>query len=63
MPLTVFTTLCVIFFMPLRPVEGSWVKKVKAIDFIGVFLTLAGSTLIVVCCKSLAELPLYWMSG
>lgn len=48
MPLTAFTTLCVIFVMPLRPVQGSWKKKLKAIDFLGVILTLSGSTLIVV---------------
>lgn len=57
MPLTALTTFCVVFFMPLRPVEGSWIKKLKAIDFLGVVLTLAGSTLIVVRCKSFAQFP------
>ncbi|KAJ9390912.1 hypothetical protein DTO063F5_1356 [Paecilomyces variotii] len=55
MPLTAFTTLCVIFVMPLRPVQGSWKKKLKAIDFLGVILTLSGSTLIV--------LGLTWAGG
>ncbi|KAL1870382.1 hypothetical protein Plec18167_007516 [Paecilomyces lecythidis] len=55
MPLTAFTTLCVIFVMPLRPVQGSWKKKLKAIDFLGVILTLSASTLIV--------LGLTWAGG
>ncbi|KAM5459026.1 hypothetical protein McanMca71_001781 [Microsporum canis] len=45
LPLTVLTTLCVLFFMPLRKVEGDWKVKVKAIDFFGVFLALAGATI------------------
>ncbi|KAF3482152.1 tetracycline efflux protein [Arthroderma uncinatum] len=44
LPLTILTTLCVLFFMPLRKVEGNWKVKVKAIDFFGAFLALAGAT-------------------
>ncbi|KAI5854973.1 major facilitator superfamily domain-containing protein [Tricharina praecox] len=47
MPLSVICALCCIFFMPLRKVEGSWKKKLAAIDFIGAALTLAGSALII----------------
>ncbi|ORY61523.1 major facilitator superfamily domain-containing protein [Pseudomassariella vexata] len=42
LPLTVLTTSFVVFFMPLKKVEGDWKLKFKAIDFIGVVLTLAG---------------------
>ncbi|KAI5803074.1 MFS general substrate transporter [Geopyxis carbonaria] len=47
LPLAVFTSLCVIFFMPLRKVEGSWKAKLQAVDFFGAALTLAGSTLLI----------------
>ncbi|KAE8342031.1 hypothetical protein BDV24DRAFT_162912 [Aspergillus arachidicola] len=43
LPLTAITTLCVLFFMPLRKVTGDWKTKIKAIDFFGAFLAL-GST-------------------
>ncbi|KAE8371691.1 major facilitator superfamily domain-containing protein [Aspergillus bertholletiae] len=43
LPLTAITTLCVLFFMPLRKVTGDWKIKLKAIDFFGAFLAL-GST-------------------
>lgn len=52
---TLLTTGCVIFFMPLRKVEGSWKQKLKAIDFIGIILALAGSSLLV--------LALTWAGG
>ncbi|KAK2754811.1 hypothetical protein FQN54_006704 [Arachnomyces sp. PD_36] len=55
LPLSLVTATSVIFFMPLRPVEGSWVKKAKAVDYLGAFLTLSGSTLIV--------LGLTWAGG
>ncbi|KAI8634149.1 major facilitator superfamily domain-containing protein [Xylariaceae sp. FL1651] len=45
LPLTVLTTLCVIFFMPLKKVEGDWKLKLKAVDFLGIVLTLAGTTI------------------
>ncbi|KAI0814465.1 major facilitator superfamily domain-containing protein [Xylaria sp. FL0064] len=43
LPLSALTTLCVIFFMPLKKVEGDWKLKLKAVDFIGIALTLAGT--------------------
>ncbi|KAI1260514.1 major facilitator superfamily domain-containing protein [Xylariaceae sp. FL1019] len=45
LPLTVLTTLCVVFFMPLKKVEGDWKLKLKAVDFPGIFLVLGGTTL------------------
>lgn len=53
--LSVATTTCVYFFMPLRKVNGDWKKKVAAIDFPGCILSLAGSTLLV--------LSLTWAGG
>lgn len=47
LPLTVVTTACAVFLMPLKKVEGDWKLKVKAIDFFGAFLALAGTVLIV----------------
>ncbi|KAF9877144.1 MFS drug transporter [Colletotrichum karsti] len=46
MPLTLLCTLCVIFFMPLRKVEGDWKVKLKAVDFIGSALALAGTAVL-----------------
>ncbi|KAJ5675689.1 hypothetical protein N7462_008586 [Penicillium macrosclerotiorum] len=46
LPLTVITTLFVLFFMPLRKVEGDWKVKVKAIDFFGAFLSLGGTSVL-----------------
>ncbi|KAI1492573.1 permease of the major facilitator superfamily [Biscogniauxia mediterranea] len=46
LPLTVLTTACVIFFMPLKKVEGNWRLKLKAVDFIGVALALAGTSIL-----------------
>ncbi|PGH00995.1 hypothetical protein AJ79_08059 [Helicocarpus griseus UAMH5409] len=43
LPLTVLTTACVLFFMPLRKVEGDWRLKLKTIDFVGAFLALGGT--------------------
>ncbi|KAK2774707.1 hypothetical protein FQN53_003514 [Emmonsiellopsis sp. PD_33] len=43
LPLTVFTTLCVMFFMPLRKVDGNWRLKLQTVDFIGAFLALGGT--------------------
>lgn len=47
MPMTCITTICVVFFMPLKKVEGSWREKVAKVDFFGCALTLAGSTLFI----------------
>lgn len=46
--LCIFATLAVVFFMPLRRVEGSKLDKLKAIDFFGAFLSLVGTALICV---------------
>lgn len=48
LPLTALATIAVLYFMPLKPVEGSWLEKIKLVDFFGCALTLAASTLIVV---------------
>ncbi|KAF1918857.1 major facilitator superfamily domain-containing protein [Ampelomyces quisqualis] len=53
--LSVFTTACVIFLMPLRKVHGDWKKKIAAVDFFGTFLALAGSAVLV--------LSLTWAGG
>ncbi|KAF4983409.1 hypothetical protein FZEAL_1138 [Fusarium zealandicum] len=47
LPLTLFTTICVLFFMPLKKVEGDWKLKLKAVDFLGIFLALAGMTVFI----------------
>lgn len=44
LPLTALTTLCVLFFMPLRKVEGDWRLKLKAVDFFGALLALGGTS-------------------
>ncbi|KAJ5465199.1 uncharacterized protein N7458_000885 [Penicillium daleae] len=44
LPLTALTTLCVLFFMPLRKVEGEWRVKLKAVDFFGALLALGGTS-------------------
>lgn len=49
LPLTALSTIAIFFAMPLKPVEGSWLMKIKLVDFFGCALTLAASTLIVVC--------------
>lgn len=46
LPLTALTTLCVLFFMPLRPVEGDWKLKLKAVDFFGALLALGGTAVL-----------------
>ncbi|KAF4496190.1 tetracycline efflux (otrb) [Fusarium agapanthi] len=47
LPLTLLTTLCVLFLMPLKKVEGDWRLKLKAVDFLGIFLALAGMTVVI----------------
>lgn len=47
LPLTVITTLCAIFLMPLKKVEGDWKLKLKAIDFLGVLLALGATTCLI----------------
>ncbi len=46
LPLTAICTLCVLFFMPLRKVTGDWKLKLKAIDFVGAALALAGTAVV-----------------
>ncbi|KAL4814901.1 major facilitator superfamily domain-containing protein [Aspergillus spinulosporus] len=46
LPLTAITTLAVFFFMPLRKVQGDWRVKLKAIDFVGGGLALAGTAVL-----------------
>lgn len=46
LPLTVITTLCVAFFMPLRKVVGDWKVKLKAIDFAGAAIALGGTAVL-----------------
>ncbi|KAG9254291.1 MFS general substrate transporter [Emericellopsis atlantica] len=46
MPLTLVTTGAVIFFMPLKKVEGDWKMRLKAVDFVGIFLALAGTVVL-----------------
>ncbi|KAG9126242.1 hypothetical protein FRC07_004296 [Ceratobasidium sp. 392] len=47
LPLAVFLAVAVIFFMPLKPVEGSILKKLAKVDFIGAALALLGTTTLV----------------
>ncbi|PHH62158.1 hypothetical protein CDD81_7532 [Ophiocordyceps australis] len=47
LPLTCLTTGCVIFFMPLKKVEGDWKLKLKAVDFLGILLAFAGMTIVI----------------
>ncbi|KAG9088057.1 hypothetical protein FS749_002457 [Ceratobasidium sp. UAMH 11750] len=47
LPLAVFSAAAVIFFMPLKPVDGSILKKLAKVDFIGAALALLGTTTLV----------------
>ncbi|TQS35160.1 hypothetical protein Golomagni_04426 [Golovinomyces magnicellulatus] len=42
-----FSILMVLFFMPLKKVEGHWKEKLKSIDFFGAALNLTGSILLI----------------
>ncbi|TKX23168.1 MFS transporter-like protein 77 [Elsinoe australis] len=55
LPLSAIVTLCVIFMMPLKKVHGNWLTKFLAVDWAGMLLTLASSTLLV--------LGLIWAGG
>lgn len=46
LPLTALTTLAVFFFMPLRKVTGDWRAKLRAVDFVGAFLALGGTAVL-----------------
>ncbi|OAA60867.1 Major facilitator superfamily domain, general substrate transporter [Cordyceps fumosorosea ARSEF 2679] len=47
LPLTILTTCCVVFIMPLKRVQGDWRVKLKAVDFIGIALSFAGMIAII----------------
>ncbi|KAJ2978881.1 hypothetical protein NQ176_g3573 [Zarea fungicola] len=47
LPLTILTTLCVVFIMPLKKVQGDWRRKLKAVDFVGILLSFAGMIAII----------------
>ncbi|KAL0575837.1 hypothetical protein V5O48_006127 [Marasmius crinis-equi] len=51
-PLSLLASVVVLFVLPLKPVEGDMRRKLLAIDYLGAFLTLASSTMII--------LPLVW---
>ncbi|KAF5379537.1 hypothetical protein D9615_006544 [Tricholomella constricta] len=55
LPLTVVSAILVWFFMPLKPTEGDWRRKVALVDYVGAFLILSASGLIV--------LALTWAGG
>lgn len=75
LPLCFLCAVCVIYFMPLRAVDGSWKAKVRAIDYVGAFLALGSTTAVVVSgamrCErdgpcltvSLPQLGLTWAGG
>lgn len=48
LPLTVMTTCFCVFFMPLKKVTGDWKRKVQAIDFIGCFFALSGTSVLLI---------------
>ncbi|CAE6340054.1 unnamed protein product [Rhizoctonia solani] len=47
MPLAVFASVCVYFFMPLKKVHGTAMDKLKKVDFIGSLLVLIGTGAII----------------
>ncbi|CAE6472309.1 unnamed protein product [Rhizoctonia solani] len=47
MPLAVFASVCVYFFMPLKKVHGTAMDKLKKVDFIGSLLVLVGTGAII----------------
>ncbi|KAF8749984.1 MFS drug transporter [Rhizoctonia solani] len=47
MPLAVFASVCVYFFMPLKKVHGTAIDKLKKVDFIGSLLVLIGTGAII----------------
>ncbi|CAE6410666.1 unnamed protein product [Rhizoctonia solani] len=47
LPLAVLSAAAVIFFMPLKPVEGSILNKLAKVDWIGAALALLGTTTLV----------------
>ncbi|PWN99155.1 multidrug resistance protein fnx1, partial [Tilletiopsis washingtonensis] len=47
LPLSFLGGVAVWFFMPLKPVEGDWRQKSRAIDWLGAFLSFAAALLLV----------------
>ncbi|KAJ4467850.1 major facilitator superfamily domain-containing protein [Lentinula lateritia] len=52
LPVALFASIAILFLLPLKPVQGDMRSKLLMIDYIGVFLTLAACTMIM--------LPLVW---
>jgi len=51
-PISFVATCVVVFILPLKPVQGEIWSKLRAVDYVGTLLTLAGCTLLM--------LPLIW---
>ncbi|KAJ7060937.1 MFS general substrate transporter [Mycena amicta] len=51
-PVSFVATCVVVFILPLKPVQGEIWSKLRAVDYLGTLLTLAGCTLLI--------LPLIW---
>lgn len=47
LPFTAFSAALVYFFMPLKPNEGDWRRKLALVDYLGSVLILSASTLLV----------------
>ncbi|KAJ7196484.1 MFS general substrate transporter [Mycena pura] len=52
-PISFVATCVVVFILPLKPVQGEIWSKLRAVDYVGTLLTLAGCTLLM--------LPLIWV--
>ncbi|KAJ3748316.1 MFS general substrate transporter [Lentinula detonsa] len=52
LPVALFAIVAIVFLLPLKPVQGDARRKLLMIDYVGVFLTLAACTMIM--------LPLVW---
>ncbi|KAJ3890263.1 major facilitator superfamily domain-containing protein [Lentinula edodes] len=52
LPVALFASIAILFLLPLKPVQGDMRSKLLMIDYVGVFLTLAACTMIM--------LPLVW---
>ncbi|KAI2642331.1 hypothetical protein GGS21DRAFT_546520 [Xylaria nigripes] len=48
LPLVVFTTLGLVFFMPLKKAKSNCNLKPKTVDFLGIALVLSGTTIFLV---------------
>ncbi|KAH7870118.1 MFS general substrate transporter [Lentinula edodes] len=52
LPVALFASIAILILLPLKPVQGDMRSKLLMIDYVGVFLTLAACTMIM--------LPLVW---